>query len=99
MECSYPNFLLTYQRTSSKANTIWPFSSLQKYIPKVILSELESSRYAVKSAVQIQSDAFRSQSQNREETHNKLFEEIQRIYAKRVPTVASPEAKAKIEQL
>jgi peptidyl-tRNA hydrolase ICT1 len=88
-------------RTSSKATTIWPISSLQSHVPKVFIPELRSCRYYVSSSdsITIQCDSSRSQPENTEETHRKLAEEIKRIYKKRVPGITTPEQKARIEQL
>jgi peptidyl-tRNA hydrolase ICT1 len=96
-----PPFILTFSRTSSKATTVWPLQALQRYVPKVLVPELRSCRFYVSSSdsISIQCDASRGQTDNKEETHRKLLEEIKQIYKKRVPGVTSPEQKAKIDQL
>ncbi|KAH7369792.1 peptidyl-tRNA hydrolase domain-containing protein [Rhexocercosporidium sp. MPI-PUGE-AT-0058] len=88
-------------KTSSKATTVWPLYALQGYIPKVLHQGLRGSNYYVASSdsISIQCDTTRSQSGNKEETHNRLHDEITRIYKRRVPGVTSPEQKQKIEQL
>ncbi|PSS08971.1 hypothetical protein M430DRAFT_37115 [Amorphotheca resinae ATCC 22711] len=88
-------------KTSSKATTVWAISSLQRYVPKVLISELRSCRYYVPSSdsISIQSDTSRSQTDNTEDTHRKLMEEIKQIYKKSVPGVTSPEQKERVDQL
>lgn len=88
-------------KTSSKATTVWPINSLLQYIPKALHTDLRKSRYFVLSSqsISIQCDTHRSQSSNKAETHERLFQEIVDLYRKTVPGVTSPEKKSKIEQL
>jgi len=100
MHCDYIALLIAI-RTSSKANTTWAMSALEDHVPKILIPELRGCRYYVASsdAIAIQSDTHRNRTQNKSETHDKLQEEIKRLYSQRVPGVTSPEQKAKIEQL
>jgi len=43
----------------------------------------------------MQSDAHRAQSENEEENHRKLWNEIEEIYRRRVPGITSAETKQK----
>lgn len=94
--------VLTFSRTSSKANTVWPMENLQPHVPSVIFQELLTNcRYYVKgsNSIQISSDSQRGQTENRADTHRRLNEEIKKLYLASVPGVTPPEQKAKIEQL
>lgn len=88
-------------KTSSKATTVWPIGSLQRYIPEVLIPELRACRYYVSSSdsITIQCDSSRSQSENTEQTHHRLMEEVKRIYKNKVPGATTAEQKAKIEKL
>lgn len=88
-------------RTSSKATTKWPLQSLLPYLPKVLHREIQNSRYYVASSnsLRIDSDTHRNQTKNKEDTHERLFEEIKKLYAKTVPGVTAPETRKKIEAL
>lgn len=89
-------------RTSSKATTDWPVTALEKYVPKILISELRSScRYYVASTdkIAITCDSSRSQYDNKQETHHKLAEEIKRIYKSRIPGVTTLEQKARVAQM
>lgn len=100
LHCDYIALLMAI-RTSSKANTTWALSALKDHVPKILIPELRDCRYYVASSdvIAIQCDAHRSRTQNKTETHDKLHEEIKRLYSQRVPGVTSPEQKAKIDQL
>jgi peptidyl-tRNA hydrolase ICT1 len=76
-------------------------SALEKHVPKLLVSELQSCRYYVKSSdsIQIQCDAHRNRKQNRDETLIRLNDEIKKIYDKRVPGVTSAEQQAKVDKL
>ena len=93
--------LLTLLRTSSKATTIWPLSALEEYMPKVIHAGLRRSSYYVASSdsISIQCDVHRSQTKNKEETHDRLFEEVEQIFKTTIPGATSPEQKKKVEYL
>ncbi|CZT01370.1 related to Similarity to human DS-1 protein [Rhynchosporium graminicola] len=88
-------------KTSSKAITVWPLYALRSHVPKVLHQGLLDSRYYVASSesISIQCDTARSQSDNKEETHTRLHDELAQIYKMRVPGVTSPEQKQKIEHL
>ncbi|XMA14096.1 hypothetical protein WAI453_006887 [Rhynchosporium graminicola] len=88
-------------KTSSKAITVWPLYALRSHVPKVLYQGLLDSRYYVASSesISIQCDTARSQSDNKEETHTRLHDELAQIYKMRVPGVTSPEQKQKIEHL
>jgi hypothetical protein len=91
----------TLWRTSSKATTVWELYALYPHVPKVLHQGLRDSRYYVHSSdsIKMQCDSSRSQSDNRAENHQKLFDEITRIYKQRVPGITPPEQMKKIEQL
>jgi len=95
------NILLTFIRTSSKATTVWKLDALYPRVPKVLHQGLQDSRHYVSSSnsIKMQCDSSRSQSDNRAENHQKLFDEITRIYKQRVPGITPPEQLKKIEQL
>lgn len=70
-------------------------------MPKVLHSGLRSSSYYVASSdtISIKCDTHRSQTKNKEETHDRLLGEVERIYKKTVPGTTSPEQKKKVEDL
>lgn len=76
-------------------------SSLRLYVPKILVPELRSSSYYVASSdsISIQCDTHRDQSSNMEETHARLYEEVQRIFKHRVPGETSAEQRKKVEEL
>lgn len=88
-------------KTSSKATTVWKLDALYPRVPKVLHQGLQDSRHYVSSSnsIKMQCDSSRSQSDNRAENHQKLFDEITRIYKQRVPGITPPEQLKKIEQL
>ncbi len=88
-------------RTSSKATTVWNLDVLYPHVPRFLHQGLRDSRYHVSSSncIKMQCDSSRSQSDNRAENHQKLYDEITRIYKQRVPGITPPEQLKKIEQL
>ncbi|TLD06687.1 uncharacterized protein PgNI_08342 [Pyricularia grisea] len=74
-------------RTESKATTTWSLDVLLPCLPKVLHSSLKESKYYVKgtNSIAMQAQTSRSRDVNTQENHNKLFEEIQRIYSATVP--------------
>ncbi len=80
---------------------MWPVDSLKRHIPRALQPEIRSSRYYVSSSdtISIQCDVHRSQSDNKDETHRRLYEEIRQIYKSVVPGVTSAEQKKKVENL
>ncbi|TVY78434.1 hypothetical protein LSUE1_G007029 [Lachnellula suecica] len=87
-------------KTSSKAETVWDLDALADHVPKVLHQGLRDSRYYVKSSNQmaIKCDSHRSRTDNKKETHKRLFDEITKLYKARVPGVTSPEQKRRIEE-
>jgi len=92
---------LIFWRTSSKATTVWPVPAIFDYVPKALHTDIRNSRYYVASSnsLIIQCDTNRSQAENENETHGRLFDEIKQIYKKRIPGITTPETKKRIEQL
>ncbi|KAG0647245.1 hypothetical protein D0Z07_7012 [Hyphodiscus hymeniophilus] len=88
-------------KTSSKATTVWPIDSVKAHVPHVLHAKLLDSRYYVSSSdsFTIQCDAHRNRSQNKDETHQRLNDEIRQIYKSVVPGVTSPLQSRKVEQL
>ncbi|KAH8819662.1 peptidyl-tRNA hydrolase domain-containing protein [Xylogone sp. PMI_703] len=88
-------------KTSSKATTVWPMSSLQNHIPKILIPELRNSNYYVSSSdsISIQCDTYRDQTGNLEETHTRLHDEIKHAFKHRIPGVTSAEQREKVDQL
>ncbi|KAI6370462.1 hypothetical protein MCOR25_004200 [Pyricularia grisea] len=74
-------------KTESKATTTWSLDVLLPCLPKVLHSSLKESKYYVKgtNSIAMQAQTSRSRDVNTQENHNKLFEEIQRIYSATVP--------------
>ncbi|KAF4631311.1 hypothetical protein G7Y89_g6820 [Cudoniella acicularis] len=88
-------------KTSSKAVTSWPVSKLLPLLPQVLHDDLRKSSYYVSSSdtIKIDCDSHRTQSQNQEETHERLVQEIKRIYRSTVPGATSKEQKDKVSEL
>ncbi|KAI0968459.1 hypothetical protein F4678DRAFT_464526 [Xylaria arbuscula] len=78
-------------KTESKAISVWPVSELSKGLPKLLRSALRSSRYyTVRSdSITIQAQTQRSRSANTDDNHEKLVDELHRIYREQVPTATS----------
>ena len=91
----------SHNRTSSKATTVWPVDSVKLHVPRFLYQKLRSSRYYVSSSdsFSIQCGVHRNRSENKDETHRRLNEEIRQIYKSTVPGVTSPEQKQKVEHL
>lgn len=88
-------------KTSSKATTVWPLSSLTPHLPAALHKEMKKSRYFVQStqSILIQCDTHRNQTSNQEETYVRLFQEIKNIYQKTIPGATSLEQKERVEKL
>lgn len=88
-------------RTSSKANTVWPMKKLDAILPLTISNGLRRGTYYLKNtdAIQIQCDSSRNRTDNKEETHRRLHEEIRRIYRTTVPGKASIEQQQRVKHL
>lgn len=76
-------------------------ASLQRHVPKVLIGALKECRYyaANSDAIQIDCDAQRNRTENKNETHRKLHEMIQKLYKDRVPGVTSAETLDRIDSL
>ncbi|KAI4869946.1 hypothetical protein F4820DRAFT_344391 [Hypoxylon rubiginosum] len=88
-------------KTESKATTVWSVEELSKSLPKLMCSALRTSRYYAKGndSITIQAQTQRSRSANNEENHQKLAEELQKIYGEHVPGTTSSEKIQKYEAL
>ncbi|KAM0134280.1 hypothetical protein ACHAP3_005593 [Botrytis cinerea] len=88
-------------KTSSKANTVWPMKKLDAILPLIISNGLRRGTYYLKNtdAIQIQCDSSRNRTDNKEETHRRLHEEIRRIYRTTVPGKASIEQQQRVKHL
>ncbi|KAK6593782.1 hypothetical protein ACHAPC_007882 [Botrytis cinerea] len=88
-------------KTSSKANTVWPMKKLDAILPLTISNGLRRGTYYLKNtdAIQIQCDSSRNRTDNKEETHRRLHEEIRRIYRTTVPGKASIEQQQRVKHL
>ncbi|KAM0146786.1 hypothetical protein ACHAQE_010549 [Botrytis cinerea] len=88
-------------KTSSKANTVWSMKKLDAILPLTISNGLRRGTYYLKNtdAIQIQCDSSRNRTDNKEETHRRLHEEIRRIYRTTVPGKASIEQQQRVKHL
>jgi peptidyl-tRNA hydrolase ICT1 len=88
-------------RTETKAITSWSVTQLMSILPKMLHSGLRASKYYAErnDCISLQAQTSRSRTANAEENHQKLFEEIQRLYDERVPSETSPEKRQKYAQL
>ncbi|KAH8903301.1 hypothetical protein BR93DRAFT_199481 [Coniochaeta sp. PMI_546] len=88
-------------KTETKAITSWPVSQLMAILPKMLHSGLRASKYYAErnDCISLQAQTSRSRTANAEENHQKLFEEIQRLYDEKVPSETSPEKRQKYAQL
>jgi peptidyl-tRNA hydrolase ICT1 len=75
--------------------------ALQKYIPKALINGLLACRYysAKSDSIQIDCDAKRDRTENKNETHRKLHDMIKKIYKDRIPGISSPEQQSKVDKL
>lgn len=75
--------------------------TLQAHVPKALHPGLRGSNYYVMSSdsIRIDSDIYRSQSENKEETHQRLNEMIRSVYRSIVPGVTSEKQKMKVDVL
>ncbi|ESZ95454.1 hypothetical protein SBOR_4195 [Sclerotinia borealis F-4128] len=88
-------------KTSSKANTIWPMKTLEGLLPSIISKGLRRGTHFVKSTevIQIQCDSSRKRTENQEETHRRFQEEIKQIYKTTVPGKTSIEQQQRVKNL
>lgn len=94
--------LLTYApRTESKATTVWNVNELIKTLPKLMHAPLRASKYYTSrnDSITIQAQTQRSRSANTDENHQKLAEELQKIYKITVPGTTSDAKMKKYEAL
>lgn len=76
-------------------------TQLMSILPKMLHSGLRASRYYAErnDCINLQAQTSRSRTANAEENHQKLFEEIRRLYDEKVPSETSPETRQKYSQL
>ncbi|EDN97353.1 predicted protein [Sclerotinia sclerotiorum 1980 UF-70] len=88
-------------KTASKANTVWSMKDLDAILPSIISKGLRRGTHYVKNtdAIQIQCDSSRNRTDNQEETHRRLHEEIKSIYNTTVPGKASIEQQQRVKNL
>ncbi|KAI1169453.1 peptidyl-tRNA hydrolase domain-containing protein [Nemania sp. FL0916] len=86
-------------KTESKATSVWPISELSKGMPKLVRSQLKSSRYySVRNdAISIQAQEQRSRTANTDLNRQKLFDEVHRLFREHVPGATSEETIKKHE--
>ncbi|RDL31881.1 Uncharacterized protein BP5553_09283 [Venustampulla echinocandica] len=88
-------------KTSSKATTVWSMGDLLRHVPKVFHSSLRTNRYyaPASDSISIQCDTNRNRIDNKNETYQRLAQEITRIYKSEVPGVTSEEQKQRVIEL
>ncbi|KAI9643587.1 hypothetical protein NHQ30_008209 [Ciborinia camelliae] len=88
-------------KTASKANTVWPMKNLEAILPSIISKGLRRGTHYVKNTdgIQIQCDSSRNRTDNQEETHRRLHEEIKNIYRTTVPGKTSIEQQQRVKHL
>ncbi|KAH8880386.1 hypothetical protein GQ53DRAFT_755209 [Thozetella sp. PMI_491] len=88
-------------KTESKAITSWAVAELSKAVPRLLVAGLRASRYYSQrnDSISVQAQTQRSRAANTGENHQKLFDELQRIYRDTVPGETRPETKQKYEAL
>lgn len=93
--------MLTKGRTETKATTTWPIKILLGVLPSILHESVRSSKfYSQRSdSISIQAQTERSRTANRDENHQKLFEELQTLYKTTVPGETSAVKARKYEAL
>ncbi|KAL1875951.1 hypothetical protein VTK73DRAFT_9662 [Phialemonium thermophilum] len=88
-------------KTETKATTSWPVSQLIAVLPALLHGPIRTSRYYARrtDSIVVQAQSQRSRAANMDENHQKLFEEIQRLYSATIPGETSPEKKQKHDNL
>ncbi|KAK0649432.1 hypothetical protein B0T16DRAFT_410071 [Cercophora newfieldiana] len=88
-------------KTETKATTTWPVKKLLGALPTVLHGGVRSSKYYSRGSdsISIQAQTQRSRTTNKEENHQKLFEELQSLYKHTVPGETSAEKTRKYEAL
>lgn len=74
---------------------------LEAILPSIISKELRRGTHYVKNTdkIQIQCDSSRNRTDNKEETHQRLNEEIKSIFKTNVPGKASIEQQQRVKNL
>ncbi|KAL8376004.1 hypothetical protein RB595_007218 [Gaeumannomyces hyphopodioides] len=88
-------------KTESKATTSWPLYMLLAKLPKAMHSGVRGSRYYVEGSdsISISSQDERSRDMNTATNRQKLWQEIQRIYAEAIPGETDEATKEKYRKL
>lgn len=70
-------------------------------VPAILHSGLRASRYYTKrnDSITIQAQTHRSKGANADENHDKLLEEIRRIYTETIPGETSEDSQLKHEEM
>lgn len=94
-----PLSLTNLCRIETKATTTWSASTLLSFLPKLLHSRIRTSKYytARNDSICIQAQTQRSRTANAEENHQKLFDEVERMYMETVPGESRPEKKQKFD--
>ena len=89
------------QRTSSKATLRVNLEDITPAVPRLILEQLASSRFAADrgKALVFQADTSRKQGDNKDDCFSKLDDLIASCYSNAVKKDASPEQLKKVEKL
>lgn len=76
-------------------------AQLMSILPKMLRSGLRASKYYAErnDSISLSAQTSRSRTANAEENHQKLFDEIQRLYKERVPSETGAEKRQKYAQL
>ncbi|KAK4444997.1 hypothetical protein QBC34DRAFT_359063 [Podospora aff. communis PSN243] len=88
-------------KTETKATTTWPVKQLLGILPSLLHESIRSSKYYSQrsDSISIQAQTQRSRIANRDENHQKLFEELQALYKSTVPGETSADKIRKYEAL
>lgn len=88
-------------KTETKATTTWPLKQLLGVLPGLLHQSLRSSKYYSQrtDSISIQAQTERSRSANRDENHQKLYDELRRLYKNTVPGETSLDKTHKYEAL
>jgi peptidyl-tRNA hydrolase ICT1 len=87
-------------RTETKATTVWPAKDLIALLPKILHSSVRASKYytAGNDSWTIQAQNHRSRGANLDENHQKMAEEVERIFKATVPGQTSDATKKKHQE-
>ncbi|KAK0611542.1 hypothetical protein B0T14DRAFT_330856 [Immersiella caudata] len=88
-------------KTETKATTTWPVKQLMTILPSLLHEGIRSSKYYSQrsDSISIQAQTQRSRTANRDENHQKLFEELQALYRSTIPGETSADKTRKYEAL